>query len=91
MLYDSARGDFKMMLLGDAVPTRRLSVFGAERYLKLRRFAPLPARTFANLETCVHRYLAGDQKSPSYPGGAAPRSNGQTGRDVVTVDLSWDR
>jgi hypothetical protein len=36
MLYDSQRGDLRMVLLGDVMPTRRLSVCGGERYLKLR-------------------------------------------------------
>jgi len=36
MLYESERGDFSLMLLGDVMPTRRLAVFGEERYLKLR-------------------------------------------------------
>ena len=61
MLYDSERGDFAMMLLGDVMPTRRLAVFGEERYLKLREVCASADATFANLETSVHRYLEGHQ------------------------------
>jgi len=61
MLYDSECGDFKMTLLGDVMPTRRLSVFGEERYLKLREICADADATFANLETSVHQYLAGHQ------------------------------
>ncbi|MGZ8451593.1 MAG: hypothetical protein ACXWZE_05825 [Candidatus Binatia bacterium] len=28
MLYESERGDFSLLLLGDVMPTRRLAVFG---------------------------------------------------------------
>ena len=61
MLYESERGDFSMMLLGDVMPTRRLAVFGEERYLKLREVCTSTDATFANLETAVHRYLEGHQ------------------------------
>lgn len=59
MLYDAERGDFSMMLLGDVMPTRRLAVFGEERYLQLRNLCIGADATFANLETSVHRYLEG--------------------------------
>ncbi|MGE5853983.1 MAG: CapA family protein [Deltaproteobacteria bacterium] len=59
MLYDAERGEFSLMLLGDVMPTRRLSVFGEERYLQLRNICLSADATFANLETCVHRYLEG--------------------------------
>jgi len=59
MLYDAERGEFSLMLLGDVMPTRRLSVFGEERYLQLRNICLSVDATFANLETCVHRYLEG--------------------------------
>jgi poly-gamma-glutamate capsule biosynthesis protein CapA/YwtB (metallophosphatase superfamily) len=61
MLYESERGDFSMMLLGDVMPTRRLAVFGEERYMKLREVCTSADATFANLETAVHRYLEGHQ------------------------------
>jgi len=61
MLYDSERGDFSMMFLGDVMPTRRLAVFGEERYLQLREVCASTDATFANLETSVHRYLEGHQ------------------------------
>ena len=30
MLYESERGDFLLMLLGDVMPTRSLAVFGEQ-------------------------------------------------------------
>jgi len=59
MLYDAERGEISLMLLGDVMPTRRLAVFGEERYLQLRNICLSADATFANLETCVHRYLEG--------------------------------
>ncbi|MGH7844880.1 MAG: CapA family protein [Candidatus Binatia bacterium] len=59
MLYDSELGDFKIALLGDVMPTRRLAVFREERYLKLREIITSADAGFANLETCVHRYFEG--------------------------------
>jgi poly-gamma-glutamate capsule biosynthesis protein CapA/YwtB (metallophosphatase superfamily) len=59
MIYDAKRGDFTIALLGDVMPTRRLSIFREERYLKLREILTAADATFANLETNVHRYLEG--------------------------------
>ncbi len=59
MLYDSESGDFTMALLGDVMPTRRLAVFREERYLKIREILRSADAPFANLETCVHKYLEG--------------------------------
>jgi poly-gamma-glutamate synthesis protein (capsule biosynthesis protein) len=61
MIYDSERGDFKIMLLGDVMPTRRLSVFQEASYLKLKAIISNADASFANLETSVHRYLEGHQ------------------------------
>jgi hypothetical protein len=61
MTYDSERGDFELMLLGDVMPTRRLSVFREERYLKLQAIISGADAAFANLETAVHKYLEGHQ------------------------------
>jgi poly-gamma-glutamate capsule biosynthesis protein CapA/YwtB (metallophosphatase superfamily) len=61
MLYEAERGDFSLMLLGDVMPTRRLAVFGEDRYLQLRNISMDADATFANLETSVHRYLEGHQ------------------------------
>jgi poly-gamma-glutamate synthesis protein (capsule biosynthesis protein) len=61
MIYDSERGDFKIMLLGDVMPTRRLSVFQEASYLKLKAIISNADAAFANLETSVHRYLEGHQ------------------------------
>ena len=81
MLYDSERGDFTMMLLGDVMPTRRLSVFGEERYLKLREICASADATFANLETNVHQYLEGHQ---GISGGTY-----MTTEPALLEDLKW--
>ena len=59
MLYDAEAGDFRIALLGDVMPTRRLAVFREERYLKLREIITSADAGFANLETCVHEYFEG--------------------------------
>jgi len=59
MIYDSECGDFDLALLGDVMPTRRLSVFREKNYLKLREIISSTDAAFANLETCVHHYLEG--------------------------------
>ena len=61
MLYDAEHGDISLMLLGDVMPTRRLAVFGEERYLQLKNLCNSADATFANLETAVHCYLEGHQ------------------------------
>jgi poly-gamma-glutamate synthesis protein (capsule biosynthesis protein) len=81
MLYESERGDFSMMLLGDVMPTRRLAVFGEERYLKLREVCTGADATFANLETAVHRYLEGHQ---NISGGTYMTTEPQ-----LLEDLKW--
>jgi poly-gamma-glutamate capsule biosynthesis protein CapA/YwtB (metallophosphatase superfamily) len=59
MLYDSEHRDLSIALLGDVMPTRRLAVFREERYVTLRELLVQADAAFANLETCVHRYLEG--------------------------------
>ncbi|HXG52544.1 MAG TPA: CapA family protein [candidate division Zixibacteria bacterium] len=59
MLYEPESGNIKIALLGDVMPTRRLSVFREERYLELREVLTGADATFANLESCVHEYLEG--------------------------------
>ena len=70
-----------MMLLGDVMPTRRLAVFGEERYLKLREICTGADATFANLETAVHRYLEGHQ---NISGGTYMTTEPQ-----LLEDLKW--
>ena len=81
MLYDSEQGDFSMMFLGDVMPTRRLAVFGEERYLQLREVCVNADATFANLETSVHRYLEGHQ---NISGGTY-----MTTQPHLLEDLKW--
>lgn len=59
MLYESESGSIKIALIGDVMPTRRLSVFHEERYLKFREILTSADAAFANLETSVHEYLQG--------------------------------
>jgi poly-gamma-glutamate synthesis protein (capsule biosynthesis protein) len=61
MIYDSERGDFRITLLGDVMPTRRLSVFREANYVRLKDVISDADAAFANLETCVHRYMEGHQ------------------------------
>jgi poly-gamma-glutamate synthesis protein (capsule biosynthesis protein) len=81
MLYESERGNFSLMLLGDVMPTRRLAVFAEERYLKLREICASADATFANLETAVHRYLEGHQ---NISGGTYMTTEPQ-----LLEDLKW--
>ena len=66
MLYDSERGDFTIALTGDSMLTRRLSVFGEERYLALVNILRAADAAFANLETTVHAW---DEGSPGITQG----------------------
>ena len=81
MLYDAERGDFSLMFLGDVMPTRRLAVFDEARYLKLRTICTGADATFANFETCVHRYLEGHQ---NISGGTYMTTEPQ-----LLEDLKW--
>jgi len=81
MLYDAEHGDISLMLLGDVMPTRRLAVFGEERYLQLRNLCTGADATFANLETSVHRYLEGHQ---NISGGTYMTTEPQ-----LLEDLKW--
>jgi hypothetical protein len=59
MLYQSEAGSFKIALAGDCVPTRRLSVFREDRFLKLRDIFCEADVGFAHLESTVHNFLKG--------------------------------
>jgi poly-gamma-glutamate capsule biosynthesis protein CapA/YwtB (metallophosphatase superfamily) len=81
MLYDSELGDFKIALLGDVMPTRRLAVFHEPRYLKLKEIIASAAAGFANLETSVHRYFEGHH---GISGGTY-----MTTEPALLEDLKW--
>ena len=66
MLYDSERGDFSVVLTGDSMLTRRLSVFHEENYSALVRILKSADATFTNLESTIHTW---DEGSPGITQG----------------------
>ena len=72
MLYESERGDFSLMLLGDVMPTRRLAVFGEERYLKLREICVSgDFRQLGNRGASLPRWAPEHQRRYLHDDGAA--------------------
>ncbi len=59
MLYESEAGVLSIALAGDCILMRRLSVFREERFLRLRDIFRSADVGFANMESCVHKYLEG--------------------------------
>jgi poly-gamma-glutamate capsule biosynthesis protein CapA/YwtB (metallophosphatase superfamily) len=59
MPYASERGNFELALVGDVMPSRRLSVFDEPEFLALRDVLTASDACFANLETVVARYGEG--------------------------------
>lgn len=57
--YASERGNFELALVGDVMPSRRLSVFDEPEFLALRDVLTTADACFANLETVVARYGEG--------------------------------
>jgi poly-gamma-glutamate capsule biosynthesis protein CapA/YwtB (metallophosphatase superfamily) len=53
MIYDSERGDIRMVAVGDAMPTCRLSPYTEPDYVRLVELMRRADVTFANLETTV--------------------------------------
>lgn len=66
MLYDSEKGDFTIVLTGDSMLTRQLSVFREERYQTLVNMLREADAAFTNLETTVHTW---DEGSPGITQG----------------------
>jgi poly-gamma-glutamate capsule biosynthesis protein CapA/YwtB (metallophosphatase superfamily) len=66
MLYDSERGDFTVVLTGDSMLTRRLSVFREENYSALVHILRAADAAFTNLETTIHTW---DEGSPGITQG----------------------
>lgn len=58
-MYEAENGCFTLALVGDTIPTRRLSVFREDRFLALREILRSADACFANLEAPVHRYRDG--------------------------------
>ena len=66
MVYDSEQGDFNMVLTGDSMLTRRLSVFREDNYSALVRILKAADAAFTNLETTIHAW---DEGSPGITQG----------------------
>ena len=64
-MYEAESGEISIALAGDTIPTRRLSVFREERFLKVREILHQADATFTNLEAPVHRYLDGGHQQKS--------------------------
>ncbi len=58
-MYESDQGTLRIALTGDTIPTRRLSIYREERYLRVRDILRSADATFTNLDAPVHRYLDG--------------------------------
>jgi poly-gamma-glutamate capsule biosynthesis protein CapA/YwtB (metallophosphatase superfamily) len=59
MIYDSESGDFSLALVGDIMLSRRLTVFGEERFLALRDLLSNADAAFGNLEGPVRNWDEG--------------------------------
>ncbi len=59
MRYDSEQGDFSLVLTGDSMLTRRLSVFREENYSALVRILKSADAAFTNLESTIHTWEEG--------------------------------
>ncbi|MBI2304502.1 MAG: CapA family protein [Chloroflexi bacterium] len=59
MLYESETGDITIVLAGDIMLTRRLSVYREERFLALRELLHSGDVTFANFESSAREYEEG--------------------------------
>ncbi|MFQ5849663.1 MAG: CapA family protein [Candidatus Binatia bacterium] len=81
MLYDSEKGDFTIALTGDSMLTRRLSVYGEERYQALVNLLKVADAAFTNLETTVHAW---DEGSPGITQGTF-----MTTEPSLLEELKW--
>ena len=81
MLYDAEGGDFTIALTGDCMLTRRLSVFGEERFQALVNILRETDATFTNLETTVHTW---DEGTPGITQGTF-----MTTDPSLLKDLKW--
>ena len=81
MLYDAEGGDFTIALTGDCMLTRRLSVFGEERFQALVNILRETDATFTNLETTVHTW---DEGTPGITQGTFMTTN-----PSLLEDLKW--
>lgn len=81
MIYDSEHGDYVIVLTGDSMLTRRLSVFHEEKYLALRNLLRAADAAFTNLETTVHTW---DEGSPGITQGTFMTTDPR-----LIQELSW--
>ena len=81
MLYEEESGDIEMILTGDSLISRRMSVFREERFLKMVDLLRSGDITFTNAEMTFHNY----EDSPTLtPGGGYTRADPQ-----MIVELEW--
>ena len=56
MIYEAERGDISIAVVGDAMISRRMSVFREPNFLKLIELVRSADVSIANLELLVHDY-----------------------------------
>jgi poly-gamma-glutamate capsule biosynthesis protein CapA/YwtB (metallophosphatase superfamily) len=82
-MYEADEGNLSIALAGDTIPTRGLSVYREERFLKIREILARADAAFTNLEAPVHRYLDGGHAQR--PGGGTY----MTTEPRLLEDLKW--
>jgi len=82
-MYEADQGSLSIALAGDTIPTRRLSVYREERFLRIREILSAADAAFSNLEAPVHRYLEGGHAQR--PGGGTY----MTTEPALMEDLKW--
>lgn len=82
MIYDSEKGDVRMVAVGDAMLTRRLSPFGEPDYLRLVELMRGADVCFANLETTVRT------RDEGYPSAGITGTVMSTPPELVD-ELKW--
>jgi poly-gamma-glutamate capsule biosynthesis protein CapA/YwtB (metallophosphatase superfamily) len=82
-MYEADEGNLSIALAGDTIPTRRLSVYREERFLKIKEILSRADAAFTNLEAPVHRYLDGGHAQR--PGGGTY----MTTEPELLDDLKW--
>lgn len=80
MLYDAQAGNLTLVASGDAMITRRMSVFREEGFMRLRRMFREADVGFTNLEMLMHDY----EHSPGQAGGTFTASDPKN-----LVELEW--
>jgi poly-gamma-glutamate synthesis protein (capsule biosynthesis protein) len=81
LIYRSESGDIRLLLAGDAMPSRRLTPFAEPDYLALVELLRGSDLAFANLETTVRQR---DEGAPGWTQGTP-----MTTPPVLLEDLKW--